>query len=139
MPKSDPWHAPEHCKNCKPAQGRKMDVFSFGMLCLWTLFEPYLSGFQAIPPEANWAKQYMPVKDEEIFDMSFLSEMKRQRTLARFAETLVACEPAISAETKADLRDFFRVSLQDTIEHRATNIKQCFGNFCNQAVRYFIS
>jgi hypothetical protein len=43
MPKSEPWNAPEYRKECKPADGQKVDVFSFGMLCLWLLFEEKLS------------------------------------------------------------------------------------------------
>ena len=39
MPKSDLWTAPEHHRRqVRPTQARKMDVFSFGMLCLWLLF-----------------------------------------------------------------------------------------------------
>ncbi len=39
MPCSQPWTAPEqHHREIPPAQARKMDAYSFGMLCLWLLF-----------------------------------------------------------------------------------------------------
>ena len=39
MPKSDLWTAPEHHhRQVRPTQARKMDIYSFGMLCLWLLF-----------------------------------------------------------------------------------------------------
>ncbi|OCK78127.1 kinase-like protein, partial [Lepidopterella palustris CBS 459.81] len=43
VPKSWPWDAPEHhFDSYKPYQARRMDVFMFGMLCLWVMFEKYL-------------------------------------------------------------------------------------------------
>ena len=39
MPCSPPWTAPEwHHRQILPALARKMDTYSFGMLCLWLLF-----------------------------------------------------------------------------------------------------
>src|SRR5438046_9225474 len=40
MPKSWPWNAPEHHhRGFKPSQARKMDAYSFGILCLWLMFK----------------------------------------------------------------------------------------------------
>ena len=39
MPRSKPWTAPEwHEWEFSPLEARKMDAYSFGMLCLWLLF-----------------------------------------------------------------------------------------------------
>lgn len=39
MPNSGLWTAPErHHREILPSQARKMDAYSFGMLCLWALF-----------------------------------------------------------------------------------------------------
>ena len=39
MPKSEHWTAPEwHHQKILPREARKMDMYSFGMLCLWLLF-----------------------------------------------------------------------------------------------------
>jgi serine/threonine protein kinase len=127
MPKSVPWHAPEHRSSCKPAQGQKMDVFSFGMLCLWTIFEKHLSRVLELPPEAHWAQQHLPMKNEKNVDLKFLSELKRQKQLAFLAEALITCESGIPDKSKGPLRDFFRASLQPMAKNRAADIEQCLG------------
>ena len=39
MPNSPPWTAPErYHRGIWPKEARKMDAYSFGMLCLWLLF-----------------------------------------------------------------------------------------------------
>lgn len=39
MPKSGIWRAPEwHHRGFRPEGARKMDIFSFGLVCLWMLF-----------------------------------------------------------------------------------------------------
>src|SRR5438034_3833483 len=39
MPKSRPWNAPEHHhRGFKLSQAMAMDAYSFGLLCLWLLF-----------------------------------------------------------------------------------------------------
>ena len=44
LPKSRPWNAPEHhFGEFKVQEAKKMDVYSFGMLCLWFLFGNRLS------------------------------------------------------------------------------------------------
>ena len=38
LPKSEPWFAPEyHHRDFKLHMAQRMDIYSFGMLCLWTL------------------------------------------------------------------------------------------------------
>jgi hypothetical protein len=131
MPKSWPWNAPEHLFKCKPAQGRKMDVFSFGMLCLWVVFEKYLSAIVALPPEAHWAEQYLQ-KDEEHLSIKFLSELKRENKLSLLTEQLVFLELGLPGESKDALQQFFRISLPSNPENRAAGLKQCFGFFATR-------
>ena len=39
MPRSRIWHAPEwHDRAFRPEDTKRMDIFSFGMVCLWMLF-----------------------------------------------------------------------------------------------------
>jgi serine/threonine protein kinase len=41
MPKTVPWNAPEHHhRGFSPQDAKRMDIYSFGLLCLWILFEP---------------------------------------------------------------------------------------------------
>jgi serine/threonine protein kinase len=49
MPISEPWCAPEyHERGFSPDNAKRMDVYSFSMLCLWLLFGPFL-GFKDLP------------------------------------------------------------------------------------------
>jgi hypothetical protein len=44
MPKSRIWHAPEwHHRAFRPENAKKMDIFSFGMVCLWMIFDMGIS------------------------------------------------------------------------------------------------
>jgi serine/threonine protein kinase len=44
LPKSKPWTAPEHHhRGFNMLSARRMDVYSFGMLCLWLLFRDQFS------------------------------------------------------------------------------------------------
>jgi serine/threonine protein kinase len=50
MPKSHPWYAPEHHhRGFKHDGAKKMDAYSFGMLCLWLLFNEKLSEMETSP------------------------------------------------------------------------------------------
>ena len=40
VPKTEPWNAPEwHHRGFKFREARKMDVYSFGLLCLWIVVQ----------------------------------------------------------------------------------------------------
>ena len=53
LPKTAPWEAPEHSKDAVSIQdAKKMDAYSFGMLCLWVLFTDkcwFTSPFYFVP------------------------------------------------------------------------------------------
>lgn len=45
LPKSEPWHAPEYVSGgVKIEDAKLMDVYSFGMICLWLLFPTAFDG-----------------------------------------------------------------------------------------------
>lgn len=51
MPTSRPWNAPEHHeRELHPKAAKAMDVYSFGMLCLWLLFAVGASSTLPLPP-----------------------------------------------------------------------------------------
>jgi hypothetical protein len=109
-----------------------MDLFSFGTLCLWVIFEKYLSAIMALPPEAHWAEQHLQNKDEEHLSKKFLSELKRENKLALLTEQLVFLESGFPDKTKDALQQFFRISLRSNPEDRAADLKQCFGFFATR-------
>ncbi|KAF2474367.1 kinase-like protein [Lindgomyces ingoldianus] len=110
VPKSWPWCAPE-CEHekLKPIQARKMDVFSFGMLCLWVLFEKYLSG---ITPHMC---------------KSILADLKQQDRLAMLAQQLVLAERDIETDKKKALERFFSTSLARNPDERDESLSALPG------------
>ena len=137
MPKSPPWHAPEYRGACTPAESRKMDIFSFGMLCLWILFEKYLSQVIPLPAEVAWAREYFPKARQNDFTSIFLARLKSENKLSSLANQLLLHAPEFPVEKQNGLQQFFRVSLQNDPFKRASEMTECFGSFCTQAVRHF--
>jgi serine/threonine protein kinase len=153
VPKSWPWSAPEHdYDRLKPAQARKMDVFSFGMLCLWILFERCLSGIVPLPSEAHWAESYFQGKEKRDLSKRILEDLKQGDRLVMLAKQLVMAENELSNDTKQGdrlvmlakqlvmaenelsndtkqvLQQFFSMSLACNPNQRETDLKQPFGS-----------
>jgi serine/threonine protein kinase len=129
VPKSWPWSAPEHdYDRLKPAQARKMDVFSFGMLCLWILFERCLSGIVPLPSEAHWAESYFQGKEKRDLSKRILEDLKQGDRLVMLAKQLVMAENELSNDTKQVLQQFFSMSLACNPNQRETDLKQPFGS-----------
>jgi len=129
VPKSWPWSAPEHdYDRLKPAQARKMDVFSFGMLCLWILFERCLSGIVPLPSEAHWAESYFQGKEKRDLSKRILEDLKQGDRLVMLAKQLVMAENELSNDTKQVLQQFFSMSLAFDPNQRETDLKQPFGS-----------
>jgi hypothetical protein len=127
MPKSWPWNAPEHHFNrFTPAQARKMDIFSFGMLCLWVMFEKCLSGITTLPQEALWAEQYFQNKDEKYLSKRVLESLKHKDKLVLLARQLVLAEQGLDDDKKHALQQFFSASLVCEPDERAAGLKQLF-------------
>lgn len=124
MPKSWPWYAPEYRLYCNQAQGRKMDIFSFGMLCLWVMFEKYLSATAPFPQEALWAEKYLPNKTEKNQSKRFLEELKKTDKLVLFAQQLVTAERDLLDSQKQGLIKMFGASLPFNPDERAADLKQ---------------
>jgi len=74
MPRSMPWDAPEHHhRGFSHYQAMKMDIYSFGMLCLWLIFKEKVP--ETIPPEI--------VEKEEVILFS-LCELERTKAKVFF-------------------------------------------------------
>lgn len=54
MPISEPWNAPEYSDHLfQPESARKMDIYSFALLCAWLLFEAGSSSGFSLPRDIN--------------------------------------------------------------------------------------
>src|SRR5271168_646304 len=59
IPRSRPWNAPEvnGDRLFNPSEARRTDIYSFGILCVWFLFEDYFTGRTPLPQESSWAEK----------------------------------------------------------------------------------
>jgi serine/threonine protein kinase len=125
VPKSWPWYAPEHNRDkFKPAQAQKMDVFSFGMLCFWILFEKYLSGITLLPREAQWAEKYFQGKEKRHLCKWILADCKRDDKLVVLAQQLAQSERDIDIGRKQALERLLSTSLACNPDERAKELRE---------------
>lgn len=124
LPHSWPWYAPEHNERdkFKPAQARKTDIFSLGMLCLWVLFEKYLSGMTPLPQESQWAKEYSQEKEHENLSMRTLQALKQDDKLALLGQQLVQAETDLDKDKRHALAHFLSTSLACNPDKRNANL-----------------
>ena len=106
-----------------------MDVFSFGMLCLWTLFEKYFSGIVQLPEEAYWAKRYFRDKEKRDLSKNFLEDLKEEDMLVTLARQLVTADRYLDDHRKQALERFFNASLICNPDLRENDLKRSFRCF----------
>ena len=122
VPKTEPWNAPEHHDGqFTQAQAQKMDVFSFGMLCTWVMFEKYLSKDTPLPHEARWAERYFQSEEGKHLSLRILKDLKQAGRLAIVAQQLVMAEKHLDDGKKQALQEFLSVSLAMNPSERASS------------------
>jgi serine/threonine protein kinase len=115
MPESIPWTAPEyHRRRFTSQSAQAMDMYSFGMLCLWLLFDAVPSRVQ--DDTTNFSFEAEPWKGK--YDL--LLTLKNHRLLD-WAVEVVANDAKIGDELKTQLKQFFLSSLHPNPELRMTN------------------
>ncbi|KAI1428103.1 kinase-like domain-containing protein [Xylaria sp. FL1777] len=117
------WCAPEATDypHFTPAQAMKTDVFSFGILCLWFMFEKQLSGILPLPQTFQLDKESQDKEEHQSLRM--LWNMKREGCLTRYATQLVFSEADLSSKSKQALQSFFTGSLEYNPQSRECDIK----------------
>jgi serine/threonine protein kinase len=112
MPKSVPWSAPEHRHRyfC-PQDAKAMDVYSFGMLCLWLLFGAESSETMTYPSgAANDAASFSFEARDWFQKGDLLLSWKRDRLL-EWTIQQVTEDKHFTAEMVDKVTQFFRSSL----------------------------
>jgi serine/threonine protein kinase len=134
MPRSRPWNAPEHCFKCKPVEARKMDLYSFGMLCLWVMFEKHLSNPSTLPWRARKVQRYLNQyrgrqrKRGEDPRKEFLADLEVATQLRIFTRQVILGENVLNSKHQQALVYFFSETLVD-VSQRAPDLNQAFGGF----------
>ncbi|RSL42265.1 hypothetical protein CEP54_015544 [Fusarium duplospermum] len=129
LPQSWPWNAPEinEYPTFTPQQAAKTDVFSFGMLCLWFLFEQQLSGMVPLPEKA--LSVAASLTDQHVHQpLRLLDELKREDALTKFASQLVMAETGLTPETRAMLQLFFSGCLACDPQLRDADVQHSLKN-----------
>lgn len=120
LPISEPWNAPENAGRPRGwtfSQAVKADLFSFGILCLWLLFEPCLLGTSPLP-------QGLKVVDIG-FSGSAEDTLRRMKGGLRvYAQQLLASEIALEHDKKMALGEFFESSLSQDPEEREWSLSR---------------
>jgi serine/threonine protein kinase len=124
LPESWPWYAPEirEYPELSPQQAAKTEVFSFGMLCLWFMFEKYLSGVLPLPGAAQSARSSYIYKGEDR-SLQFLADLKKEDSLTQLASQLVMVETDLDVESRQMLEHFFRGCLPCDPKSRDVDIQ----------------
>jgi hypothetical protein len=100
-----------------------MDVYSFGLLCFWLIFEKYLSGVAHLPPNLDWAKEHFQCEEVDDLALSILEDIKQKENLVRFARDLTMAEKGLEDQQKVALESFFKASLNDDPNEREGDVK----------------
>lgn len=114
LPISEPWNAPENNSRIlswTARQAVKADLFCFGVLCVWLLFEPLLCGTAALSGGVEGST-------------NTLRWMKGQ--LLIYAQQLLSSETALGTDMKTATSEFFYSSLSQDPESRDIHCIQRF-------------
>jgi serine/threonine protein kinase len=127
-PRSRPWDAPEyHHRGFSIAQAKKMDIFSFSMLCMWVLFEDKLTTGTLASTEVFYAKDaFMPVTGQTgaFRDLGLIDELKHGDRLLALAHSLVKMEKRLNESQVRSLANFFNSAPAHDPERRASDMEQ---------------
>ncbi|KAF2806243.1 kinase-like protein [Mytilinidion resinicola] len=127
MPRSVPWNAPEHRgQKFRPLDAQRMDVYSYGMLCLWLLF-----GVDT--PENVLLPLSTILQDDQTLCFDVLGSLGKENLLLiwkmdendkllDWATWLVLEHTHISATVQRVLLEFFRSSLSFHSSRRTTDL-----------------
>ena len=125
MPKSIPWNAPEyHYRSFEPPAAKRMDIYSFGMLCLWLIFGVSSSATMPLPPQTPHDKGHFICFEDTQQKLNLLQYWKSDRNnkLLEWVTWLVVEHGCFKNEMSDRLSRFFNLTLVFEPEKREINI-----------------
>jgi len=127
MPRSAPWNAPEHHgQKLQLLDAKRMDVYSFGMLCLWLLFGVETPEIVPLPPDTTLVDpqticfELQTTAPED--NLLLVWKYSQNDRLLDWATWLVAEHGHFTKEIQDGLIEFFRSSLRFDPEKRSTDV-----------------
>jgi len=125
LPKSRPWNAPEHhFGEFTALAAKKMDVYSFGILCLWVLF-----GNVGIAQKSSDYMAECVSFDAFSGTRTPLEQLKDDDQVELLANQLMGSMPLadLSAELRVRLKEFFNVTVCRCTKKRTSDIGKLLG------------
>ena len=121
LPKSKPWNAPEyHHRGIPFLQAAKLDIYSFGLLCLWVLFGQSLSRSAA---NLNQCQEDEHTTNGLHPTVGVLGILKKNNVLAAVATECVFTSTEINREQQLKLQSFFTLTLAENPTERSSDFK----------------
>src|SRR5437762_2683252 len=114
LPISWPWVAPEwHQRGFRIHAAKKMDIYSFGMLCFWVLYRDKLLGHS--PDSTAITGQTTPITftmpQGSGFEQAVLENLKKGDKLRKLAHELISGTKSLSTQRQTALGVFFDSTL----------------------------
>jgi serine/threonine protein kinase len=114
LPKSVPWNAPEHHHRGIPAsKAKKMDIYSFGTLSLWLLFERGDTTSSAIQIPGM---DTLSLKD-------LLLKQRNNNSFLELSMNLLANSGTLGKDVEARLTEYFVATLASNPDDRQDNLE----------------
>ena len=105
LPKSIPWAAPEHHhRSFTFYDAKKCDVYSFGLVCLWILFQDKLS--EAFPTFLG-IHDRLDASNSQYGQKASATELKDEEKLLAFSRNAVITAVGLDSQQKAKLMQLF--------------------------------
>jgi serine/threonine protein kinase len=138
LPESYPWYAPElhEYPNFTPSQASTADIFSYGMLCLWLIFEKYLSGHESLP-EASTAMVLKYTDEDGNASLKNLADLRSNISPLELSDYLIGANKELDTQARLPLRRFFHGTLALDPNERSTDLSQVISHLDvgNETVR----
>lgn len=123
LPKSVPWNAPEtegRQSEWSPLEAVRADLFSFGMLCLWLMFEVPLSEIRS----------HLTLTDAGFSSPGYqtLKRLKEIDKLQEYVQQLLSLEVDLDSNVKSALEGLFDSTLsRDPMQRRIGSLQEFVG------------
>jgi serine/threonine protein kinase len=114
MPKTPPWEAPEwHDRGFTISAAKKADFYSFGLLCVWTLFNDQLVEPSSDVSESTEGKMvfFLSKPTLELKEIMEFGALKSQDAISNLAEKMVHRSCAANKGQSEALVEFFHGAL----------------------------
>ena len=128
LPESWPWNAPEHhFGGFNAEEAKKMDVYSFGLLCLWLLFGDRLPDTPQTTADGTAGSISFNESPLQFGRPTLLEVLKDEDRVDDIANNLVESMPGLDVEYRIRLREIFSLALPLDPEKRTSDLARVIG------------